>query len=336
MCEAARATDPIRACSGILTHEREGEKGPTMSKVSIIGAGNVGATAASLIAAQGLADIVLLDIDEGAARGKALDMMHMCSVFDSGIQVRGTASYADTAGSDVVVITAGIARKPGMTREDLLATNAGIMRSVIAQVVRHSPDAVVVCVSNPLNATTYLACEHGGIPRSHVIGMGGRLDCARLKFAVCEKLGCHPSRVEAWVLGNHGQGMVCLPRITTVDGKPLASVMSPDDIEDVCRRACDAGIEIVDLLKTGSSFYGPAAGIFYMVKAILHDSGVEMTACVYLDGEYGISGMCMNVPVVLGREGVREIIELDLTQEELHELQASAEDLKEKLAALEA
>lgn len=305
-----------------------------MPKVSIVGAGNVGATAGSLIAARELADIVLLDINEGAARGKALDMMHMCGVFDSGIKVRGTSDYADTADSDVVVITAGIARKPGMTREGLLATNAGIMAQAVERAVAQSPDAVVVCVSNPLNATTYLACKHAGIPASRVIGMGGRLDCARLKFAICEKLGCHPSRVEAWVLGNHGQGMVCLPRICTVDGKPLASVMDAGDIQEACRRACDSGIEIVDLLKTGSSFYGPAAGIYYMVEAILRDKGVEMTACVMLSGQYGIDDMCMNVPVVLGREGVREIIELDLVGEELAQLQASAEDLRAMVAAV--
>lgn len=302
-----------------------------MAKVSIIGAGNVGATAASLIAARELADIVLLDIDEGVARGKALDMMHMCGVFDSGIKVRGTSDYADTAGSDVIVVTAGIARKPGMTREDLLATNAGIMVSAVENAIEASPDAVVVCVSNPLNATTYLACRHAGIPSSRVIGMGGRLDCARLKFAICEKLGCHPSRVEAWVLGNHGQGMVCLPRICTVDGKPLSSVMEEEDIREACRRACDSGIEIVDLLKTGSSFYGPAAGIFYIVEAILRDKRVEMTACVMLEGQYGIDDMCMNVPVVLGGGGVREIIELDLNDEELARLQASAEELKTML-----
>lgn len=303
-----------------------------MAKISIIGAGNVGATAASLIAARELADVVLLDINEGVARGKALDMMHMCGVFDSGIKVRGTSDYTDTAGSDVVVITAGIARKPGMTREDLMATNADIMIAAVKSAVAVSPDAVIVCVSNPLNATTYLACKHAGIPASRVIGMGGRLDCARLKFAICEKLGCHPSRVEAWVLGNHGQGMVCLPRVCTVDGKPLSSVMSAEDIREACRRACDSGIEIVDLLKTGSSFYGPAAGIFYIVEAILRDKRVEMTACVNLEGQYGIDGMCMNVPVVLGQGGVREVIELDLNEEELSELRRSAEDLKRMLS----
>lgn len=313
---------------------RKSERGRAMAKVSIIGAGNVGATAASHIAALGLADVVLLDINEGIARGKALDMMHMCSVLDSGLKVRGTSDYADTAESDVVVITAGVARKPGMTREDLLATNASIMTSSVRQAIALSPNAIVICVSNPLNVTTYLACSHAGIPASRVIGMGGRLDCARLKFAICEKLGVHPSRVEAWVLGNHGQGMVCLPRICTVDGKPLASVMSAEDIREACERACNSGIEIVDLLQTGSSFYGPAAGIFYMVEAILRDTGVEMTACVKLDGEYGIHDMCMNVPVVLGREGVREIIELDLNAEELSELQSSAEDLKSMLATL--
>lgn len=176
-----------------------------MAKVSIIDAGNVGATAASHIAALGLADVVLLDINEGIARGKALDMMHMCSVLDSGLKVRGTSDYADTTESDVVVITAGIARKPGMTREDLLVTNASIMTSSVRQAIALSPNAIVICVSNPLNVTTYPACSHAGIPASRVIGMGVRLDCACLKFAICEKLGAHPSRVEAWVLGNHGQ-----------------------------------------------------------------------------------------------------------------------------------
>lgn len=306
-----------------------------MPKVTIVGAGNVGATAAQLILIRQLADVVMVDIDGDMAAGKALDMMHMCSVVNSGMSVVGTSDYAATAGSDVVVITAGLPRRPGMNREDLFVTNSGIMVSVLRRVAPLSPDAVYICVSNPLNALTYLACKRSGIETRRVIGMGGRLDCARLKFAICQKLGCHPSRVEAWVIGNHGQGMLCLPRLSTVDGKALSSVMDAADIEEVCRRATDSGIEVINLLKTGSAFYGPATGILHMVEAVVRDLHVETTACTYLTGEYGVQDMCMNVPVILGARGVEEIIELDLNEEELSHLQKTAEQVRSKLALLD-
>ena len=232
-----------------------------MPKVTIVGAGNVGATAAHIIASKNLADVVLIDVAEGLPQGKALDMMHMRSVEQFTVKVIGTNDYADTRDSDVVVITAGIARKPGMTREDLLGVNAGIMKSVIGQAMEASPNAVFICVTNPLDVMTTLAFRESGLPANRLMGMGGVLDSSRLAFAVCEQLGCAPADVTAWAVGAHGEGMVCWPRFTTVDGTPITELMDDAAVAEVVQRCVKGGAEVVAHLKTGSAYYAPGASI---------------------------------------------------------------------------
>ena len=305
-----------------------------MPKVTIVGAGNVGATAAHIIASKNLADVVLVDVAEGLPQGKALDMMHMRSVEKFTVSVTGTNDYEATKDSDVVVITAGIARKPGMTREDLLGVNAGIMSSVIDAALEASPDAVYICVTNPLDVMTDLAYKKSGLPVNRLMGMGGVLDSSRLSFAVCEKLGCMPEDVVAWALGAHGEGMVCWPRYTTVEGTPITELMSEDDVEAVVERTVKGGAEVVAHLKTGSAYYAPGASIAKMVEAILTDSKEVMSVCSYIDGEYGIEDLYMNIPTRLGKNGVEEIVEFDLTDDELASLQASAESVLAGLANL--
>lgn len=282
-----------------------------MSKVTIVGAGNVGATAAHIIASKNLADVVLVDVAEGLPQGKALDMMHMRSVEKFTVKVTGTNDYAATADSDIVVITAGIARKPGMTREDLLGVNSGIMSSVIEQAMAASPNAIYICVTNPLDVMTYLAFKKSGLPSNRLMGMGGVLDSSRLSFAVCEKLGCDPADVTAWALGAHGEGMVCWPRFTTVKGTPITELMSEEDIAEVTKRCTKGGAEVVSFLKTGSAYYAPGASIAKMVEAILTDSKEVLSVCAYIDGQYGLNDLYMNIPVRLGKGGVEEIVEFD-------------------------
>ena len=306
-----------------------------MPKVTIVGAGNVGATAAHIIASKNLADVVLVDVAEGLPQGKALDMMHMRSVEGFTVKVTGSNDYDATAGSDVVVITAGIARKPGMTREDLLGVNAGIMRSVISAAVEKSPDAVFICVTNPLDVMTYLAYRESGLPENRLMGMGGVLDSSRLSFAVCEKLGCDPADVTAWAVGAHGEGMVCWPRFTTVAGQPITELLSDDEITEVVRRCVKGGAEVVSFLKTGSAYYAPGASIAKMVQAILTDSHEVLSVCAHLTGQYGIDDVYMNVPVRLGCAGVEEIVEFDLNDQELSALRESADSVKAGLKALE-
>ena len=306
-----------------------------MPKVTIVGAGNVGATAAHIIASKNLADVVLIDVAEGLPQGKALDMMHMRSVEKFTVHVTGTNDYADTRDSDVVVITAGIARKPGMTREDLLGVNAGIMRSVIGAALEASPDAVFVCVTNPLDVMTTLAYRESGVPANRLMGMGGVLDSARLSFAVCEQLGCEPADVEAWAVGAHGEGMVCWPRFTTVKGTPITELMNEEAVAACVQRCVKGGAEVVGLLKTGSAYYAPGASIAKMVEAILGDTHEVMSVCAHIDGQYGIEDLYMNVPARLGKDGVEEVVEFDLDAAELAALQASAESVRAGLANLE-
>ncbi len=306
-----------------------------MPKVTIVGAGNVGATAAHIIASKNLADVVLVDVAEGLPQGKALDMMHMRSVEKFTVKVTGTNDYADTRGSDVVVITAGVARKPGMTREDLLGVNAGIMRSVMGSALEASPDAVFVCVTNPLDVMTTLAHRESGLPAARLMGMGGVLDSSRLSFAVCEKLGCDPADVEAWAVGAHGEGMVCWPRLTTVKGVPVTELLGADDVAEVVQRCVKGGAEVVGLLKTGSAYYAPGASIAKMVNAILNDTHEVMSVCAHIDGQYGIDDLYMNVPARLGAGGVEEVVEFDLTADELAALRESAASVRAGLANLE-
>ncbi len=303
-------------------------------KVTIVGAGNVGATAGELIALKGLADVVLIDVVEGIPQGKALDMMHMRSVEKFGPTVTGTNDYADTANSDIVVITAGIARKPGMTREDLLDTNSKIMSSVIEQAQAVSPDAIYICVTNPLDVMVYLAHQKSGIPKERIFGMGGVLDSSRFAYAIEQETGADINDIEALVVGAHGKGMVPLAKHSTVAGKPLTEVLNPEQIEKVCARTVNGGAEVVEYLKTGSAFYAPGASIAEMVRAIVTDSHETMSVCALLEGEYGVDGVYMCVPVQLGKNGIEQIVELDLDDEDAKAIKDSAASIAESIAKL--
>lgn len=307
----------------------------SLPKVTVVGAGQVGATAALLMALKNIADIVLVDVAEGIPQGKALDMMHARSIEHFSGTVTGSNTYDATAGSDVVVITAGLPRKPGMTREDLLAANGTIVRSVMAEVTTHSPDAVILLVTNPLDVMTHLAWRVSGFPANRVFGMGGVLDSARFAYFIAQATGANPADIDAVVIGAHGDTMVPLAGHSTVAGKPLTSLLSDDEIAEVVRRTVYGGAEVVSLLKSGSAFYAPAASIARMVSAILADSAEVMPACVLLEGQYGLSGLHLNVPAALGRAGVVGIPELALTDAELEALRASAAGVVEALASVD-
>lgn len=303
-------------------------------KVTVVGAGQVGATAAHLLLTKQIADIVLVDVAEGLPQGKALDMMHSRSVEKFGPRVSGTNDYADTAGSDVVVVTAGLPRKPGMTRDDLLAANSAIVRSVFEQAVAASPEAIFICVTNPLDVMTYLARTVTGLPHERVFGMGGVLDSARFAYAVAEKLGVPVDSVDALACGAHGDAMVPLPAHTLVADTPLTDLLPAEEVEALVQRTVFGGAEVVALLKTGSAFYAPASSVVSMVAAVLGDTGVTMPSCVYLTGQYGISDVYMSVPARLGAAGVLEVPEIDLSAEERSALQASAATIADALDSL--
>ncbi len=303
-------------------------------KVTVVGAGQVGATAAHLMLLKELADVVLMDVAEGLPQGKALDMMHSRSVERFGPSVIGTNDYADTAGSDIIVVTAGLPRKPGMTRDDLLAANASIVRTVVEQAMPHSPDALLMMVTNPLDVMVYLAYKTSGLPAQRVFGMGGVLDSARFAYAIAERMGVPIGEIEALACGAHGDAMVPLPAHTLVGGRPLTELLDAADVETLVQRTIFGGAEVVTLLKSGSAFYAPAASIVRMVQALLTDEPAALPTCAYLDGHYGISDVYMSVPALLGREGVRDIPELPLSAEETSALQASAATVAETLRAL--
>jgi malate dehydrogenase len=305
-------------------------------KVTVVGAGHVGATAAFILATRGVADVVLVDVAEGLPQGKALDMMHARSVLEFGPVVTGANDYAATAGSDVVVITAGVPRRPGMTRDELLAINAGIVRSVMEQAVAASPEAVFILVTNPLDVMTQLAWTLSGLPSSRVLGMGGVLDSARFAYFIADETGAAITAIEALVVGAHGDAMVPLPRLSTVAGRPLTELLPAEVVEELVRRTVFGGAEVVALLKTGSAYYAPAASVASMVEAVLTDSREVMPSCVLLEGHYGISGTYMSVPAVIGAAGVVAVPELDLTAEELDRLRASAAGIAEAYAVVAA
>jgi malate dehydrogenase len=304
-------------------------------KVTVVGAGQVGATTALLIALKGLADVVLVDVAEGLPQGKALDMMHARSVERFDTIVTGTNDYGETAGSDVVVVTAGLPRKPGMSRDDLLAANAAIVQAVIPAAVGASPDAVFVCVTNPLDIMVDLAWKLSGLPAARIFGMGGVLDSARFAYAIAQATGVPQRSIDALVIGAHGDAMVPLPRLSAVEGRPLTEIVSPAEVDELVARTVNGGAEVVALLKTGSAFYAPAASVASMVEAILSDSGSVLPTCARLDGEYGISGVHMSVPARLGARGVSSIVELPLNDEELAALRASAATIAEGIASVE-
>lgn len=298
-------------------------------KVTVVGAGNVGATAAQRIVEKQLADVVLIDIVEGLPQGKALDMMQSAATEGFDTQIIGTNDYADTANSDVVVITAGIARKPGMSRDDLLKTNANIVGSVTEQIVAKSPNAIIVVVSNPLDVMTQLAWLKSGFDSKRVIGMAGVLDSSRYACFIAEALNCSIKDIRAMVLGGHGDTMVPVPQYSTVNGIPITQLLPADKIEAINDRTRHGGAEIVKHLKTGSAYYAPSASAVAMVEAILLDSGRVLPCCALLKGEYGVNDLYCGVPVELGREGLRRVIELELNEKELADLQASVKAVEE-------
>ena len=299
------------------------------SKVTIVGAGNVGATAAQRIFDKGHADVVLVDIVEGLPQGKALDMLESGPVVGSDANVVGTNGYEETAGSDVVVITSGIARKPGMSRDDLLLTNMKIVTSVVEEVAERSPDCVLMLVTNPLDAMAQQAFQVSGFPKNRVVGQAGILDTARFRTFLSAELGVSVDSITAWVLGGHGDTMVPVVGSTTVGGQPVADLISPERLGEIVKRTQDGGAEIVGLLKTGSAYYAPSAAVAQMVEAVLLDKKQILPCTTYLEGEYGIDGLFVGVPVKLGADGVEEIIEFDLTPEEAAALDYSAGAVRE-------
>jgi malate dehydrogenase len=304
-------------------------------RVTVVGSGFVGATTAMRVAQKGLADeVVMVDIVEGLPQGLALDMNQSAPVEGFEPVVRGTNDYAETAGSDVVVITAGLPRQPGMSRMDLLEKNAGIMRDVAGNVKQTSPGSVVIVVSNPLDEMTFLAGEVTAFPKERVMGMAGTLDSARLRFFIAAELGVSPSTVEAMTLGSHGESMVPLPGRATVEGKPLRDLVDDATLERLYQRTRDAGAEIVGYLKKGSAYYGPSASVAQMVNAIAGDSGEVLPACVWATGQYGISDVFVGLPARLDRGGVREVVELDLEDSEVAALREAAEGIRARCADL--
>ena len=298
-------------------------------KVTIVGAGNVGATAAHWIAAKELADVVLIDVIEGVPQGKALDLLEAMPIEKRDVSIVGTNDYADTANSDVVVITAGIARKPGMSRDDLLNTNFKIMSDVVAKVVAASPNTIIIVVANPLDAMAQTAFKQAGFPRERVIGMAGVLDSARFRTFIAEELDVSVENVTAFVLGGHGDTMVPLSRYSTVAGIPITELIAADRLKELESRTANGGAEIVKYLKTGSAYYAPSAAVVEMVEAILKDKKKILPCAAYLQGEYGISGLYVGVPCKLGAKGLEQIIEIKLTAEEQAALQKSADSVKE-------
>ena len=304
-------------------------------KITVIGAGNVGATAAQRIAEKELAnEVVLVDVIDGLPQGKGLDMYESSPIelFDS--RVTGANSYEATAGSSIVVITAGIARKPGMTREQLQETNAGIVKSVTESVVVHSPQAILIVVSNPLDVMTYVAMKVSGFERHRVMGMAGILDTARYRTFIAMELGVSVEDIQALVLGGHGDSMVPLVRYTTIAGVPLAEFADQPTIDRLVKRTRDGGIEIVNYLKTGSAYYAPSAAAVQMVEAIVKDKKRILPCAAYLQGEYGLKDCYIGVPVKLGKKGIEKVVEVTLSAEEKAALHKSAEEVKANIAKL--
>jgi malate dehydrogenase len=303
-------------------------------KVTIVGSGNVGATAAHWIASKELADVVLIDIIEGVPQGKGLDLLEAMPIEKRDSFVIGTQDYKDTAGSDIVVITAGVPRKPGMSRDDLLNTNYGIMKAVVGEAVKYSPNCILIIVSNPLDAMAQAAYKLSGFPRERVIGMAGVLDSARFRAFIAKELNVSVENVTAFVLGGHGDTMVPLARYSTVAGIPITELIEPSVLEKLVQRTRDGGAEIVKYLKTGSAYYAPSAAVAEMVEAILKDKKKILPCAAYLQGEYGVNGLYVGVPVKLGEKGIEQIIEIKLTSDEKAALDKSAASVKELVGVI--
>ena len=304
-------------------------------KITVVGAGNVGGSTAQRLAEKDAYDVVLVDIAEGVPQGKALDISQAGPVCGYSTRVIGTNGYVETAGSSVAVITSGIPRKPGMSRDELLATNAKIVKSVVSELVSRSPDIILILVTNPLDAMVHVARRVSGLSKSRVIGMGGILDSARMRSFIAAELNVPGPDVEAMVLGGHGDTMVPLPRYTTVKGKPISSLMSKDKLDAIIKRTRDGGAEIVGLLKTGSAFYAPSASAVDMVEAIHKDQKRVLPCSVLCEGEYGLKDVIVGVPVRIGRGGMEQVVEYELTAEERAALEASANAVRELCAAVD-
>jgi malate dehydrogenase len=298
-------------------------------KITVVGAGNVGATVAQYTVEQELGDVVLVDVIEGMPQGKSLDLAQAGPIHGYDSRLTGANTYEETANSDIVVITAGLARKPGMTRDDLLFKNAEIVGAVVDQVASRSPQAILILVTNPLDAMVQLAWKKSGFPSQRVIGMAGVLDSARFRAFIARELDVSVENISAFVLGGHGDSMVPLPRYSTVAGIPITDLLPPDRIEALVKRTANGGAEIVNLLKSGSAYYAPAASVVEMVEAILKDKKKILPCAAYLDGQYGVRGLYVGVPVKLGRRGVEQIVEITLTPDEQAAFQQSAAAVRE-------
>jgi len=306
-------------------------------KVTVVGAGNVGATAAQRLAEKELCDVVLVDIVEGVPQGKALDLTEAAPIEKHDAHLTGTNGYEATAGSDIVIITAGIPRKPGMSRDDLISTNAGIIKSVTEQIVKYSPDSILIIVSNPLDAMCHVAYEASGFPKNRVMGMAGVLDSARFRAFISMELDVSVENTHAFVLGGHGDTMVPLPRYSTVAGIPITELISAERIAELVDRTANGGAEIVSLLKTGSAYYAPASAAVEMAESILKDKKKVLPCAALLQGEYGVNDLYIGVPVKLGKNGIEQVIEITLTEDEKAALMKSADavqGLKDDLAKL--
>jgi malate dehydrogenase len=298
-------------------------------KITVVGAGNVGATAAQRLVDKELGDVVLVDIIDGMPQGKALDLAETAPIEGYDSRLIGTNGYKETADSDVVIITSGLARKPGMSRDDLLKTNAGIVGSVTDEIMKYSRNPILIIVSNPLDAMCHVALKHSGLPKERVIGMAGVLDAARMRCFIAEALNVSVENVTAFVLGGHGDTMVPLPRYSTVAGIPLPELLPQDKIDAIVKRTANGGAEIVSLLKTGSAYYAPSAAAVEMTEAILKDKKKILPCAAYLEGEYGINGLFVGVPVKLGERGIEEIIQINLMTDERAALHRSAAAVQE-------
>jgi len=305
-------------------------------KITVVGAGNVGATAAFLAAQKELANIVMIDVMDGVPQGKALDMFESSPIQGFDALVHGTQDYADTADSDLVIITAGIARKPGMSRDDLLNINVKIVSQVTSSIVKYSPNCIILVVTNPLDAMVYTALKVSGFPKQRVIGMAGVLDSARMRAFIATEMQVSIENVSACVLGGHGDTMVPVPRYSTVAGIPITELMDAERVASICERTAQGGAEIVELLKTGSAFYAPGASVVQMAEAIIKDKKRILPCAAYLEGEYGIDGYYMGVPCKLGRDGVEAILELNLSDKEAAALHQSMLAVKELVKTVEA
>jgi malate dehydrogenase len=298
-------------------------------KITVVGAGNVGASAAAWLAIKGEFDVVMVDVIEGMPQGKSLDLAQVGPIMGSDATITGSNDYGPTAGSDLFIVTAGIARKPGMSRDDLLKTNTGIVKAVAEQIKKTSPNAFVIVVSNPLDAMCYVMKQITGFPRERVIGMAGVLDSARMATFIAQAAKVSVKNVNAFVLGGHGDSMVPLPRYTTISGVPITEILSKEKIDEIVKRTANGGAEIVALLKTGSAFYAPSAAAVQMAEAILFDKQQVLPCAVWLQGEYGLKDVYVGVPVKLGSKGLEQIIPLNLKADELAALAKSAESVRE-------